>query len=266
MATIHPTAVLDPATKLAGDVKVGPHCYVGPGVTIGPGTRLGPGCMVQGPTVIGAGNDFHGQASIGGMSQAKVGTSAGRLAIGDNNTVREHVTISRASAAGASTRIGSGNWLMACCHVGHDCTIGDDTVIANATLLGGEVQVGDGAILGGGASVHQHCRIGTLAIIGGGTVVRHDVPPFANHAVAGERCIVDINRIGLQRAGHASMVDSVKRAYRLLYGKGLGIAEATRAVQELAVTEPFLAPLAEFLDGRSKFGLVRPRWRVVKAG
>lgn len=258
MATVHPAAVVDSAAQLADSVSVGPFCVIGPQVTIGADTQLGPGCVVHGPTEIGSGNQFHGNATIGGASQAKKG-AAGRLRIGDGNVVREYVTINRGSDADAITVVGHNNWLMACSHVAHDCIVGDDTVIANAVLLGGEVSVASKAILGGGAAFHQHCRVGTLAIIGGATVVRQDVPPYANYTVADSRVTLGINKIGLERAGHGAAVATIKSAYAVLYHQGLRLEEAVTKLTELATAEPLLEPLAQFVAAPSKYGLVRPR-------
>lgn len=258
MTTIHPSAVVDTAAILDPTVVVGPFCFIGADVEIGANTRLGPGVMIHGPTKIGTGNNFYGQASIGGDSQAKAG-AAGKLLIGDNNTVREYVTISRATTATGCTTIGNGNWLMACCHVAHDCTIGDDSVIANAVLLAGLVTISNKATLGGMSAYHQHCRIGELAIVGGATVVRQDVPPYAKFAQDGKRVVVDINTIGLERAGLSEHLTVIKEAFAILYHQGLRLDEATQQLHEFAAKHAIVAPLAEFVAQESKYGLVRPR-------
>lgn len=213
---------------------------------------------MQGPSRIGDDNRFVALVSVGGPSQDKKG-SAGRLEIGSGNVVHEHCTINRATAAGGVTKVGSGNWIMAGCHVAHECVVGDDTVLANNVMLGGHVKISDGAVVGGGTGVHQHNRVGELAMVGFLSRLDQDVPPFAKFSAVGGTRLIGINKVGLQRAGHGDKVASVRDAMRILYHQGLSLDEACRFIAELARKEPFLAPFADFISHPTRNGLARPR-------
>ena len=254
---IHPTAVVE-SDNLVANVTVGPFCYIGPNVSVDEGTKFGPHCVVHGPTKIGKHNNFYAQCSIGGDSQAIAGHD-GNLEIGDNNTVREFVTINRGTKQGSTTKLGSNNLLMACSHVAHDCDIANHVIIANAVLIGGEVVIGDKVVLGGAVAVHQQCRVGELAIIGGVTAIRQDVVPYANYVTSGDKVAFGINRIGLQRAGLGDEVSIIKQAYNVLFYKGLSFEKAKQELQQQAQEHKILQPLSNFIEKVGKFGLVRPR-------
>ena len=192
-----------------------------PTALIQEGARLGAGCVIHAHAVIsgrcelGEGVVVHPFAVIGGDPQDlsfDANTQSG-VRVAARTVIREHVTISRATRSGASTEIGSDCFLMATCHVAHDCHIGDRVVIANAVLLGGHIQVGDRAFLGGGAVIHQFCRIGEGAMIGGGARISRDVAPYT---LATERnAMIGLNLVGLRRRGFPrEVVDEIKRAYR----------------------------------------------------
>jgi UDP-N-acetylglucosamine acyltransferase len=194
-----------------------------PTALIEDGARLGAGCIIHAHALIrqhcelGEGVVVHPFAVIGGDPQDlsfDAGTASG-VRIGARTVIREHVTISRATKAGASTEVGSDCFLMAACHVAHDCRIGSHVVIANAVLLAGHVQIGDRAFLGGGAVIHQFCRIGEGAMIGGGARISRDIAPFC---LATERnAVIGLNVVGLRRRGlKREVVDEIKRAFRAL--------------------------------------------------
>ena len=184
---IHPSAVVDPGAQLGEGVRVGPFAYIGPEVEIGAGTVIGPHCTVTGPTRIGRDNHFAGHAAIGGDPQdKKFAGERTELVIGDRNSIREFVTISRGTGNGGGiTRIGDDNWLLAYTHVAHDCQVGSHCVFSNNATLAGHVEVADHVILSGFVGVHQFCRIGAHAFIGMGAFVNGDVPPFVMVAQEG---------------------------------------------------------------------------------
>ncbi len=192
-----------------------------PTALIQDGARLGAGCVIHAHALIsrhcelGEGVVVHPFAVVGGDPQDlsfDASTPSG-VHIGARTVIREHVTISRATKAGTATEVGAECFLMAACHVAHDCRIGSRVVIANAVLLAGHVQVGDRAFLGGGAVVHQYCRIGESAMIGGGARISRDVAPFT---LATERnAVIGLNVVGLRRRGFKrAVIDEIKRAFR----------------------------------------------------
>jgi len=235
-AQVHPTAVVDPGAKLGANVRIGPFCVVGAEVEIGDGTILGAHCSVIGPTRIGRNNHFHGHAAIGGDPQdKKFAGERTELVIGDDNVVREFVTISRGTGNGGSvTRVGNGNWFLAYVHIAHDCIVGDGCVFSNNATLAGHVEVGDQVILSGFVGVHQFCRIGAHAFIGMGAFVNGDVPPFVMVAQDTYGRPRGINAEGLKRRGFdATRVSAIKRAYRTLYVSGAKLEEAIEQLREV---------------------------------
>lgn len=257
MATVHPTAIVAAEAQLAASVDVGPYVVIEGDVAIGANTSIGPFCRLSGPCMIGSDNRFYGHSSIGGESQDKKGQD-GALVIGDRNYVREFVTINRATAADKRTVIGSDNWIMAYCHVAHECRLGDRVVMGNLSQIAGHVELADGVIMGGGALVHQNLRIGELAILGGATGARQDVPPYANFTVTPGRVSVSVNKVGLSRAGLDAHSKTIAAAFKILYHEGNTLAKARERITELAVEHAILAPLAQFLDTLGPYGIVRP--------
>ena len=170
---IHATAIIDPTAQLADDVEVGPYSIIGPQVEIGAGTVIGPHAVIMGPCRIGRGNRIFQFASVGEEPQdKKYAGEPTTLEVGDENVIREYVTISRGTVTGlGKTVIGNGNLFMAYSHVAHDCIVGDHCVFANGASLAGHVEVGDHAILGGFSLVHQFTQIGTGAFCGMGSII-----------------------------------------------------------------------------------------------
>lgn len=166
---IHQTAVIDPGAKLHDSVEVGAYSIVGPGVEIGADSRIGHHVVIEGPTTLGTGCRVFPFASLGLEPQdKKFHGEQSRLEIGDQNTIREYVTINRGTEIGGGvTRLGNHGWIMAYCHIAHDCIVGDHVTMSNGATLGGHVVVKDYATLGGLTGVHQFCRIGEYAITGG---------------------------------------------------------------------------------------------------
>ena len=245
MASIHPTAIVDPAAQLADTAEIGPYCVVGGDVRIGAGTRLMSHVVIDGCTTIGDGCTIFPFASLGTRTQdLKYKGGRPRVEIGNRTTVREYVTVNQATFDGGLTRVGDDCLLMACSHVAHDCILGNRVILANAVGLAGHVIVEDQAIVGGITGVHQFVRIGRLAIIGGCAKVVKDVPPFMM-ADGNPLEVGTLNLIGLERAGFAeSTVQALKQAFRLLYRQNLN---TTQALERIRTEVPFLPEIGQLL-------------------
>jgi UDP-N-acetylglucosamine acyltransferase len=258
VATIHPTALVDAGAKLADDVDVGPYSIIGGDVSVGAGTRIGPHVVITGRTTLGARNRVFQFASIGDIPQdRKYGGEATTTTLGDDNVVREFVTIHAGTAQDrGATTIGNGNWFLAYTHVAHDCVVGDSTTFSNNAQIAGHVTIGDWVVLGAYAGVHQFCRIGAHAMLAAGAIVLQDVPPYVTAAGYPAKP-AGTNSEGLRRRGFtADDIATIKRAYKTLYRNGLSL-EAARDALELASRDaPLLAPLVEFISGSAR-GIVR---------
>ncbi|MBK7793381.1 MAG: acyl-ACP--UDP-N-acetylglucosamine O-acyltransferase [Betaproteobacteria bacterium] len=217
MARIHPTALVDSGAELAADTEVGAFSIVGPDVVIGAGTVIAAHAVVTGRTTLGARNRVFSFASIGGIPQdRKYGGEPTATAIGDDNVIREYVSIHAGTALDRGvTTIGSGNWILAYCHVAHDCVVGHNTTFSNNVQLAGHVVVDDWATLGGFGGVHQFCRIGAHAMVAAGSIVLQDVPPFVTAAGYPAKPH-GTNNEGLRRRGFtADQILAVRRAYKI---------------------------------------------------
>jgi UDP-N-acetylglucosamine acyltransferase len=227
MTRIHPTAVVHPSAELDPTVQVGPYAIIGENVTIGAGTTIGAHAIIEGPTVIGVGNQIFPGAAIGLDSQdLKYKGGETWVRIGNYNRIREYVTINRATDIGGATVIGNHNLLMAYVHIAHNCTIEDNVKIANATSLAGDVHVESEAVISGVLGVHQFVRIGRLSMIGGMTRIQRDVPPFT--IVEGTPARVrSLNKVGLQRAGcSVEEFGILQKAFRTIYHSSHTINQA----------------------------------------
>jgi UDP-N-acetylglucosamine acyltransferase len=242
---IHPTAHVDPHARIGTDVEIGPFSVVGPQALIGNNTIVQSHVVIEGNVTIGTGN-FIGHGAVIGAPPQDLSFSPERntkVEIGDDNVIREYSTIHRGSPEGSVTKIGDKNFLMTGAHVGHNCALGNNVVIANNCLLAGHVRVDDGAFLGGGSTFHQHMHVGRLVMVQGSSAFGKDLPPFV---VAAERnSVFGINVIGLRRAGFSAQDrDEIKAAFKLLYLSGLNISQA---LEKAAATE-FGAAAREFFD------------------
>lgn len=256
--TVHPAALVDPGARLAPDVEVGPGSLIGPGVEIGAGTRVGAHVILEGRTRIGQRNVISHYAAIGGAPQdKKYGGEDTAVEIGDDNTIREYVTINRGTAQDAgTTRVGDGNWIMAYVHFAHDCQIGNRTIVANACQLAGHVHVGDWAVLGATTLVHQFVRIGMHAFTGMGSFLSQDLPPYVKAAGNVARPY-GLNSEGLRRRGFTpEALRALKHAYRALYRDGLSLEAALERLRELGRNHPDVLPLADFVAASSR-GIIR---------
>jgi UDP-N-acetylglucosamine acyltransferase len=231
---IHPTALIGPGVKLGEGISIGPYAVIDGEVELGDNVEVGAHATVTGWTSIGAGCRIFPHAAVGGEPQDKKFKRGDRtrLLIGENNIIREFVTVNCGTIDGGGvTRVGKSNLLMAYAHVAHDCQVGDDCVLANAATLGGHAIVEDRAVIGGLTGVHQFCRIGAMAMVGGCSRVIQDVPPYAL-CVGGPALIYNLNVIGLKRAGMvASHMKHLKEAFRILVHSGLARLNAIEQIE-----------------------------------
>jgi UDP-N-acetylglucosamine acyltransferase len=255
---IHDTAIIEDGARVADGVSVGAYSVIGPEVDIGADCWIGPHVVITGRTRIGPRCRIYQFASIGEAPQdKKYDGEDTAVEIGSDNTIREYVTINRGTSDDIGvTRVGDDNWLMAYCHVAHDCQVGSHTVFANGATLAGHVIVGDWVIFAGFSGAHQFCRIGAHAFLGMYGGVNQDVPAYV--MVSGQPPRPrGINSEGLKRRGFdATQVRNIREAYRLIYRKGLSRSEAVEALRERAREQPELELMIESIDN-SQRGLLR---------
>jgi UDP-N-acetylglucosamine acyltransferase len=262
MASIHPTAIVDPAAQLHDTVSVGAYSLIGPEVRIGAGTVVGPHCVIEGRTTIGEGNRFFQFNSIGAVPQdMSYGGEPTELVIGDRNTVREFCTFNTGTRKDEGvTRVGSDNWIMAYVHIAHDVRLGSHTVLANNATLAGHVHVGDWAVVGGLSGVHQFVKIGAHAMIGFQGHVSQDVPPFMT--VDGNPLTVRaVNLTGLKRRDFSNeRIAAIRLMHKLMYRDSLTLEQAVQAIGELRAQHPAagqdIDTMLDFIAA-AKRGLVR---------
>lgn len=254
---IHPTAIVDAGATLGEGVEIGPYCVVGPGAMIGENTRLQSHCILEGSVRVGARNTLGYGAVIGAPPQ-DLSYDPGRktgVEIGDDNVLREYCTIHRGTADGTVTRIGNKNFFMVSSHIGHNCEIGSQVIIANNCLLAGYVTVGDSAFLGGGGGFHQFMRIGRLVMVQGLSAFGKDLPPFV--LAAKRNLVIGLNTVGMRRAG-ISLADrnEIKAAFRLVYTSGLNISQA---LEQGGVMNfgPYGREFLDFVAAAKKRGICR---------
>jgi UDP-N-acetylglucosamine acyltransferase len=255
---IDPRAVVDPAAEIGDGVRIGPFSIIGPDVCIGSGSTIGPHVVIRGATRIGSGNRIYQFASIGEDAQdRKYRGEPARLEIGDGNVIREYVSINRGTGHGGGvTRLGDRNWIMASCHIAHDCQVGNDTTFANGASLAGHVTVQDHATLGGYTLVHQFCMIGAYAFTAFGSVISKDVPPYLT--VAGNPARArGLNKEGLKRNGFSEPTLKVlQQAYRILYRSGVPPEEQVKMLARQAAQDPEVGLLVGFLEQHRR-GIIR---------
>ncbi|GAC1665701.1 MAG: acyl-ACP--UDP-N-acetylglucosamine O-acyltransferase [Candidatus Acidiferrum sp.] len=256
---IHPHAVIAPNAILGPGVEIGAYAVVGEDVELGAGCILHAHAVVNGPCKIGAHNVFHSFCSVGGDPQdLKFHGERTQLIIGEGNTFREFVTVSRGTAGGGGkTTIGNGNLFMAYSHIAHDCHVGDQTIFANGATLAGHVIVEDFATVGAFSPVHQFCRIGRYAYVGASTVVTQDVLPFSRVVTARETKSYGANTIGLERQGFdAERLKALQQAFRLLGRSKLNTAQALESMREGLGDSPDVQELIQFIE-QAQRGIVK---------
>lgn len=255
--SIHPSAIVAAGAVIPDSCTVGPFCTIGPEVVLGEGCNLVSHVVLDGRTRIGAANTVHAFCAIGVPPQdLKYGGEPTQTVVGDNNTIRESVTISRGTVGGGGvTRVGSNNLLMTGVHIGHDCQVGDHCILANLATLAGHVTIEDFATVGAFCPVHQFCTVGRYAFIGGGTIVTMDVLPFSKTSARRENKAFGINKVGLERRGFTpERLKTLQKAYRFLLVSKLNTTQAVEKIKELEGDD--VALLVDFIE-RSHRGVIK---------
>ncbi len=251
-ARIHPTAVVAPEADLGEGVEVGPHVVIEGEVRVGAGCVLRPGCTLIGPLTMGCHNSVYSGAVLGERPQhTKYNGEPTRLEIGDHNIIREHVTVHRGTTQSWVTRVGSHNFLMAHCHVAHDCRVGDHCILANGVLLAGHCTLEDSVYMSGNSAIHQFVRVGRLALLSGVSASTKDIPPF----VVQQRinCVVGVNVVGMRRAGiPTAHIDAVRRAFHVLYREELTLPAALARIEAEVGGTPEVAEMLTFIRASSR--------------
>ncbi len=257
MATkIHPSAIIDPKAQIDHDVEIGPLTVIGEDVQIGAGTKIGPHCILEFCTV-GKNNWFTGAAYVGMPPQDwSYKGEHRRFIMGDNNVIRENVTLHRGAHTEVTT-MGSGCMLMANTHLGHDCRVGNNVVMVNCASAAGHVEIGDRALISGLAGIHQFTRIGKFAMISGGGMVNQDIIPYVT--AQGDRARpVSLNLVGMKRNGFTrEQIRAVKHVFKTLFFRGLLLKDAVARLRGENLP-PEAALILDFVES-SKRGIARPR-------
>jgi UDP-N-acetylglucosamine acyltransferase len=256
---IHQTAVISPRAEIAPGARIGPYVVIEEDVVIGPGCEIASHAVVKRFTTLGRRNRIYEHAVLGGLPQdVKFRGEASRLVIGDDNLIREGVTIHRASGDGGETRVGSRNFLMIGVHIAHNCVVGDDNIFANGAALAGHITVEDHVFLSNNVGAHQFVRMGRYAMVGGKSKIVQDVLPFLITDGNPAR-VRGLNTVGLRRAGFS--VDArraLKQAYQLLFRSSLPLEDALRQMAQL--NDEHVNHLISFIRA-SKRGFSRTRRR-----
>jgi UDP-N-acetylglucosamine acyltransferase len=251
-AEVHASAMV------ADDVSIGPWTVIGEGVEIGSGTTIGSHVVIKGPTRIGKNNKIYSFASLGDDPQdITYNQQRTELVIGDNNIIREYCMISRGTAKGESiTKIGDDNFFMGHTHIGHDCQVGSNVVMTNYSALSGHVVLNDYCIISAYSGVHQFCQVGEFSFIARGTHVTKDVLPFI--MIAGHTASAcGLNTVGLKRRGFSSeSVDNLRRAYRIIFRKGLTVQQSLDELEPLVNACPEVGQMKKALRESTR-GIVR---------
>ncbi|MBO7112809.1 MAG: acyl-ACP--UDP-N-acetylglucosamine O-acyltransferase [Bacteroidaceae bacterium] len=255
---ISPLAYVDPSAQIGENVEIGPFCFIDKNVVIGNDNVLMPHVNVMYGSRIGNGNTIHPGAVIGGIPQDLKFVGEDTIAqIGDNNKIRENVTINRGTASKGKTVVGNNNLLMENMHVAHDCVIGNNCILGNSTKIAGEVVIDDFAILSACVLIHQFCHVGGHVMIQGGSGCSKDIPPYI---IGGRHPLVyaGLNIVGLRRRGFAEdTIEAIHNAYRTLYQNGLNVSQAIAALKEDPISKyPEVQYIIRFVES-SERGIVR---------
>ena len=255
---IHKTAIISPKAELAGNVYIGPYCIIGDNVKIGKGTKLISHVHIECNTEVGENCQIYPFTTIGFPPQdLKYKGEPTGVKIGNNNVIREYVTIHRASVSGDGwTTIGDNNFIMAYVHIAHDCRIGNSVILANLATLAGHVIVEDYVFIGGMVAIHQFTRIGAYAMVGGFSGVGQDIPPFTMASGARAK-LYGLNTVGLKRRGFSEeTINILKKAYKILFRDKLSLKEAIEKINQEIPDIPEIRHLIEFIEA-NKRGICR---------
>jgi UDP-N-acetylglucosamine acyltransferase len=256
---IHPTAIIEPGARIGDGVSIGPYAVIEGDVVVGDGVSVGPHAMLGNGTRLGDRCRIFMGASIGLEPQDKKYAGEKTLTIiGEDTLIREYVTVNRGTSATGETRVGKRGWIMAYCHIAHDCVVGDDATISNASAMAGHVTVGNHVTIGGMTSVNQFCRIGDHAMIGARARISSDIVPFALVGTEPMR-VVSHNKIGLERRGFTdAQLTNVKRAYKILFRDGLPLSDALAKLDADFADDADVKNLSDFVRGSEKGFLRMP--------
>ncbi len=258
MTNIHKTSIVSSKAEIAENVVIGPYCIIGENVKIGRGTKLISNVHIEGKTEIGENCTIYPYATIGFPPQdLKYKDEETGVKIGNNNIIREYVTIHRASVSGDGwTNIGDNNFIMAYVHIAHDCKIGNSVIMANLATLAGHVIVEDYVFIGGLVAIHQFTRIGAYAMVGGFSGVGQDIPPYT--MASGPRAkLYGLNSVGLKRRGFSEeTINILKKAYKILFRDKLSLKEAIEKVKKELPQIPEIIHLIDFIEA-NKRGICR---------
>ena len=230
---IHPTAIVSPHANLADDIEVGPNVIIGDKATIGAGCVIQANAVIDGKITIGEGNTI-GYGAILGAAPQDFGHSPdidSEVLIGNNNRIREYVTIHRGTKAGTATKVGDRCFLMVGCHLAHNVEVANDVIITNNVLLAGYVQVGDAAVLGGGSVFHQFIRVGTRVMVAGGSRFNKDIPPYCTADFY--NLLHGLNMVGLRRAGISAVTRlELRNAFKIIFRSNLTVQESLEQARQ----------------------------------
>ncbi len=255
---IHPSAVISPEARLGEGVEIGPYSIIGPDVSIGANTIIGSHVVIEEQTDIGENCRIYQFCSLGGSPQdLKFKGEKTRVIIGNNNTIREYVTINRATSADIGvTCMGDNNLVMSYCHIAHNCKLGSNIVMSGAAMLAGHIHIEDFAIIGGMSGVHQFTKIGCHSIIGGMSGVTKDIPPYVM-AAGNHAHLFGLNIIGLKRRGFSDeSITELKKAYKILFRSSLLLKDALLKVRSEIPELPEIKCMLDFIEG-SERGICR---------
>lgn len=257
MSEISPLAFIDPEAKIGENCKIGPFCFIDKNVIIGDNNVLMNSVTLLSGTRVGNGNTFFPGAVIGAIPQdLKFRGEETTAEIGDNNNIRENVTIHRGTASKGKTVVGNNNLIMENAHVAHDCLVGSGIIMGNSTKLAGEVVIDDNAILSGVVLVHQFCHIGGYTMVQGGSRTSKDIPPFI---IGGKEPIAyaGLNIVGLRRRGFsAELIENIHNAYRLVYNSNLTVSEAVEQIRKEIPMSKEIEYIVDFISS-SQRGIIR---------
>lgn len=257
---ISPLAFVDPSAQIGENVEIGPFCFIDKNVVIGNDNIIMPHVNIMYGSRIGNGNQIHPGAVIGGIPQdLKFRGEETTAQIGDNNRIRENVTINRGTASKGKTVVGNNNLLMENMHVAHDCVIGNNCIIGNSTKFAGEVVVDDHATISACVLIHQFCHIGGYVMIQGGSGCSKDIPPYI---VGGRNPLTyaGINLVRLRREGYSTeTITAIHDAYRIIYQNGMNVSQAMEALKQESIAQlPEVQYIIQFI-GSSERGIIRDR-------
>jgi UDP-N-acetylglucosamine acyltransferase len=260
MSEIDPRAVVSPSAKLGKNVRIGPYAVVGDEVELGDGCLLDAHSVIKGPSTFGRDNHFYSFSIVGGDPQDLTYTGQRvRLEAGDENEFHEFCTVHRGTIKGGGvTRLGNHNLIMAYAHIGHDCMIGNRTILINGAQLAGHIIVEDYATISSFCLLHQFSRVGRHSYIGAGTIITQDVPPFSKVVSSRDTRCFGINKVGLERQGFSpERIKTIEQAYRLLLRSKLNTTQAVEKMRGTLSDSEDVQTLIRFIESVADRGLTK---------